>query len=172
YGHRSGDKTLRKLGEVLLGKDMFRSEDLCFRYGGDEFGVFVPIKTNSQKIDDLDDPEEANLVMRRIEEIMARVKSNLEQTAMSGGDKKDITFSAGITFGSADDLAHITTLKKTADQALYAAKEGGRSSYAIQRELQVAHKDDQASADTENKPIVLVRRVDELTTNEELKQLF
>ncbi|MCG9678361.1 sensor domain-containing diguanylate cyclase [Vibrio sp. Isolate24] len=40
YGHIKGDEALKALGKAI--KQWAHDNDLCFRYGGDEFLVFVP----------------------------------------------------------------------------------------------------------------------------------
>ena len=44
YGHRAGDRVLRKIGNILFK----RSGGRAFRYGGEEFIILLPW-TNSQK---------------------------------------------------------------------------------------------------------------------------
>ncbi len=39
FGHQSGDVVLRKVSKAL--EDWKRKSDLCFRYGGDEFLIFI-----------------------------------------------------------------------------------------------------------------------------------
>src|SRR5699024_5571890 len=39
YGHLVGDEVLKFLTKEMV--DMFTPEDLCFRYGGEEFGILV-----------------------------------------------------------------------------------------------------------------------------------
>jgi len=47
YGHVMGDRILLSLGQTI--RDWAKPNDLCFRYGGDEFLVFVP-NTNEEDI--------------------------------------------------------------------------------------------------------------------------
>jgi len=44
FGHRAGDRILRKIGLVLLKEARFRA----FRYGGDEFVILLPWATEEQ----------------------------------------------------------------------------------------------------------------------------
>jgi len=39
HGHQKGDEVLRRIGNII--KSITRVEDSCFRYGGDEFCVFL-----------------------------------------------------------------------------------------------------------------------------------
>ena len=39
YGHLVGDDVLKFLSSLI--NDMTRKDDLCFRYGGEEFGILV-----------------------------------------------------------------------------------------------------------------------------------
>lgn len=181
YGHRSGDKVLKRIGDILLSKGLLRKEDLCFRYGGDEFGVFVPVERKSSTIGSLNNPVDANQIMNRVEEIMTKINAELKETPLSGGKTRDITFSAGITFGLAEDLAHVATLKKTADQALYVAKDM-RNAFVIQREFEPRKNqtikimnddgDEGEEIGEENMIPVVIKQVGEKTTVEELSRLF
>lgn len=49
YGHKEGDKVLRKVAKIL--KDSFRKDDFIIRYGGDEFVVLA--KTDKKILDKL-----------------------------------------------------------------------------------------------------------------------
>lgn len=46
YGHRRGDEVLRAVSKALL--ECVREEDVCFRYGGDEFCAILPRCTEAQ----------------------------------------------------------------------------------------------------------------------------
>ena len=46
YGHLVGDMVLKKIGEVLNSKMIFRENDIIARYGGEEFILILP-ETNS-----------------------------------------------------------------------------------------------------------------------------
>lgn len=49
YGHLKGDKALETLSNAI--RAWAKNDDLCFRYGGDEFLVFMPNVTESGSIE-------------------------------------------------------------------------------------------------------------------------
>lgn len=108
YGHLTGDKVLESFAAFLKGS--IRSTDIVFRYGGEEFVILLP-STNG---------EEAIEVIERTLEQFKKIDF-VEQ-----GKTFNLSFSAGVYMvgnpaeGSLDIL-------KMADQALYEAKEKGRS---------------------------------------------
>ncbi|GII05433.1 diguanylate cyclase [Planobispora takensis] len=111
YGHRAGDEVLVAFAE-LLGRQVRRS-DLVARYGGEEF-VVVFAGANA---------EQARARMDALRERLAG------RPVEAGGHPLTVTFSAGVATAtpgiSADDLLH------AADQALYAAKHGGRNQIRV-----------------------------------------
>lgn len=60
-GHRQGDEVLKNVAQIL--KSVTRAEDLCFRYGGDEFCVIMP----NCREEDAQDQWEARLLEIRDE---------------------------------------------------------------------------------------------------------
>ncbi|MDI3531565.1 MAG: hypothetical protein PWP60_1415 [Candidatus Atribacteria bacterium] len=96
-GHLAGDILLREVARVL--QESFRSQDLIFRYGGDEFLILIP---------------EGDTLLA--EELAQRLKRNL-QLALEG--------EVGISCGFALFPQEAKTLKhllQIADERLYAEK--------------------------------------------------
>jgi diguanylate cyclase (GGDEF)-like protein/PAS domain S-box-containing protein len=108
HGHPGGDAVLRRLGQLLV--LTFRQVDVVARIGGEEFAVLLPST----------DLEGALAVAERLRQLVARAPVAFE------GDDIAYTVSAGVV-ASADDTLNLETLMKRADQALYAAKAGGRN---------------------------------------------
>jgi len=105
YGHNIGDLVLQFLAEILL--DGTRSQDVCYRYGGEEFVILLPTTT----------PEEAWMVADKI-------RVNLSEKVSPTGEI--ITFSAGIASfpHNGSTIANITL---EADKRLYQAKSEGKN---------------------------------------------
>jgi diguanylate cyclase (GGDEF)-like protein len=113
YGHDAGDAVLRALSQVL--RAVFRDSDVVCRFGGEEFTVVCP----------------------GVDEVGARARYRELQTRLDAlrlpfRDKvlPPVTVSAGAAHyprhaHEADDLMRL------ADQALYAAKRGGRDQLVV-----------------------------------------
>ena len=107
HGHDIGDKALVHLATVV--KSRLRESDVVCRYGGEEFVVILP-----------DTPiHGAQLVVDRL-----RVLVENTQLPIAGGSLQ-IRFSGGVA--QFCDGENRETLLKRADEALYAAKRGGRN---------------------------------------------
>ena len=104
YGHVFGDEVLLLFADLMKGQ--FRSTDLLFRYGGEEF-VVVLAPT----------PEE------HVDKVFERFRARLE--AFPFPQIGQVTTSIGIV--RLDNRVHPTTLIEFADKALYYAKEHGRN---------------------------------------------
>lgn len=108
YGHLTGDKVIQIFAAFL--KESTRSNDIVFRYGGEEFIILFQ-----------------NTGHLRAVEIVSRLLDDFaKQSFEANGETFSITFSAGVNT--------ITTVETTmedaindADQVLYKAKESGRS---------------------------------------------
>lgn len=110
YGHDVGDAVLRELAG-RLGR-LLRASDLIARVGGEEFVTVMPDT----------DMETATAVTRRIREEIANAP--FASDMVEGGI--EVTASIGVAaFAGADDTPD--ALLKRADEALYAAKRGGRN---------------------------------------------
>jgi diguanylate cyclase (GGDEF)-like protein/PAS domain S-box-containing protein len=111
YGHAGGDVVLRSLAGRIA--ECMRGTDICGRLGGEEFAILLPDT----------DREKATLVAERLRHRVAAQPVNL------GTDKAcAATLSIGVTqYRDGDDLDRMLL---RADQALYAAKNGGRDRVA------------------------------------------
>ena len=107
FGHEVGDQVLVELGRRLSAG--LRDHDLVARWGGEEFCI-VLIDT---------DLEPAKLVVDRL---LERLRSVLVPTRVG---PLRITASVGVTAAVREDVA-IEDILRRADEALYAAKAGGR----------------------------------------------
>ena len=112
YGHKIGDKVLIALADKT--EKALRDCDIVARYGGEEFLVFLP---NIHV-------EQAYKVAERLREAIASIVVLTET-----GKKVSFTVSIGVT--SSDISADVDTLIKTADEALYKAKQNGRNRVEI-----------------------------------------
>jgi diguanylate cyclase (GGDEF)-like protein len=108
YGHLNGDAVLAELATILTAGA--RESDVCARYGGEEFGMVLHETT---------EPGARTLAER----IRAKVAA-----ATFPGDLK-LTISIGVA--ATDEPALFTSLIERADQALYAAKQGGRNQVRV-----------------------------------------
>ena len=104
FGHIYGDEVLILFADKL--RDVFRSKDLLFRFGGEEFIVV------------LFNVEESDAVIA-----FNRFRTRLEQTDFPQVGR--VTVSTGMVKANSD--SHLTELLDQADQALYYAKENGRN---------------------------------------------
>lgn len=108
FGHDAGDRVLRELGRVLSEK--LRKSDISCRFGGEEFVLVLP----GSSIED---------ARNRVEEIRLLVK-NL-QIRHEDQILGRVTVSGGLA-SSPEHGSTAEELLRAADDALYAAKEGGR----------------------------------------------
>ncbi|HLP96971.1 MAG TPA: diguanylate cyclase [Sideroxyarcus sp.] len=115
YGHQAGDECLRAVaGQV--GKVAPRATDLAARYGGEEF-VLVLGET---------DADGAKWIANRLRQQVAEL--NIPHYATSS---RHVTISCGVSSIVPDDKLSLDVLLKSADQALYRAKHGGRDQVAV-----------------------------------------
>ncbi len=107
YGHLKGDKVLRQVAGVV--KDNVREYDRVYRYGGEEILVLMPET----------DRTAAEVCAVRICEALQNQKLENKNTPLG-----ILTISGGVCASGSDSWL---TMVKQADEALYAAKEGGRN---------------------------------------------
>jgi len=118
HGHPAGDKVLREFADIL--RASVRKHDVVGRYGGEEFIVLMP--------------DVGKDVAYQVAE---RIRITVQSTTFEyQGRRMEVAVSGGVaTHG--EDGAGWDELLKAADQALYAAKEGGRNRVVMHR-LQAA----------------------------------
>jgi two-component system cell cycle response regulator len=110
FGHDAGDDVIREFAARLASN--FRPQDLACRFGGEEFVVIMP------------DTSTDDAIM-----IAERLRASIEMAPFKIGKQRDdltVTCSVGVAFGEPGDEGADAVLKR-ADQALYAAKQGGRN---------------------------------------------
>ncbi|MFQ5982923.1 MAG: GGDEF domain-containing protein [Woeseiaceae bacterium] len=109
FGHVAGDRALSAVAHAL--KKQFRTKDLLARYGGDEFAVLLP-EVNEQEA----------LV------IAERVRSAVSGSTSDGSDSL-VQMPVEVSIGVAELEAQgsYESLMKSADAALYRAKNAGRN---------------------------------------------
>ena len=114
YGHAAGDAVLQCFSRRLT--DNLRVADLVARFGGEEFLIAIPDTTR----------EQAKATAERLTQIMEQ-----QPIALPDGRHITVTLSIGVAIGRASEGEDPMALVERADQALYAAKEGGRNRVCI-----------------------------------------
>jgi diguanylate cyclase (GGDEF)-like protein len=109
-GHQAGDRLLKLAAERL--RNCMRELDVVFRVGGDEF---IAVLHNADR--DI------------AEQVAARMVDALEQPFTLGDRAVTIGVSIGIAFSNA--TTDRNTLLRSADRAMYRAKQAGRGRYAF-----------------------------------------
>lgn len=108
YGHPVGDEVLAEVADRL--RDCLRKVDLIGRYGGEEFMVLLPECGSSSA-----------------EMVAGRIRRAIEsQPFDASGGAIRLTISVGVASSEAFPL-DLDAMLRAADQALYAAKDGGRN---------------------------------------------
>lgn len=106
FGHQTGDEVLRQVSKIVM--NSIRTEDICGRYGGEEFIVILP-----------------NTGTACASVIAERIRSNIENKKILGA-KKEVTVSMGISTYP-NHAKWKQELIEKADQSLYVAKETGKN---------------------------------------------
>ncbi|MBI4685106.1 MAG: sensor domain-containing diguanylate cyclase [Nitrospirae bacterium] len=111
HGHQKGDKVLKKI--VDLFRHSIRTCDKVYRYGGEEFVILLP------------ETEKAGAIV-----VAQRIQKAVELFQFAGEEEsqpnKKITVSIGVASFPADTDSK-ESLIKSADSALYMAKQSGRN---------------------------------------------
>jgi two-component system chemotaxis family response regulator WspR len=109
-GHLAGDDALKRIAERIdLG--MRRSTDIAARFGGEEFIVLLPAT----------DPDGAGMIAEKLRTAIADL--NIPHSGSKTGHVTASIGGACLVPEHGSDYAHLI---EAADQALYAAKRGGR----------------------------------------------
>lgn len=112
YGHLAGDVVIKHTAQVM--RDSLRAVDRAGRYGGEEFGIILPET----------DVEGAKIICERIRET---IENSVVQT-----DAAPITYTISIGIAPLNETPeNYMQWLQQADEALYAAKEGGRNQVRV-----------------------------------------
>ncbi|WP_445486501.1 GGDEF domain-containing response regulator [Niallia sp. 03133] len=118
YGHIVGDKVLAEFAQFM--KKSIRSTDILFRYGGEEFVILFQ-----------------RAVEAEVKEVLVRMLEGFSNISFKEGEKSfSLTFSAGIYCIEHPDI-NLQTAIKTADEALYLAKNSGRARIESANKMQI-----------------------------------
>ncbi|WP_253819400.1 diguanylate cyclase [Alteromonas sp. 07-89-2] len=112
YGHDMGDKVLKKVAEEIKGQ--VRGSDITFRWGGEEFLVFLP-----------------NTRVHYAKQIAENLRVHLFTHDINKFIR--VTVSIGVA-GTSPGEEDINVLIKQSDQALYLAKAKGRNKVVLWEE--------------------------------------
>ncbi len=114
FGHEAGDRVLNRVVHAV--QETVRPMDLFGRFGGEEFLILLP-----------DTPQDIAL------EVAERVRKKVEATQVEHhGSSIDVTVSLGVV--AWDGHATLDELIRSADHALYQAKESGRNRVQVRSE--------------------------------------
>jgi len=108
HGHLIGSELLALTGRRL--QELSRKQDLCFRYGGDEFVILMPETDAGAAL------AQAKAMHRALMETQFRMKKGL---------KLNVSASVGLA-SAPDDGIQMHTIIGTADARMYAVKSQGR----------------------------------------------
>jgi diguanylate cyclase (GGDEF)-like protein len=114
HGHDAGDTVLQKFAEIL--RENTRASDLSGRLGGDEF---LLILTHVER-------ENIEITLDRLREQFG------SQIFTFNGQKVKVTASFGIAGFQGGEAPEFSALIRQADNALYAAKRGGRNQVKVE----------------------------------------
>jgi diguanylate cyclase (GGDEF)-like protein len=106
YGHQAGDEVLIGIA-ICISDSVRRAGDCATRYGGEEFAVLLPDSSPAQ-------------AFALAETIRLKVEQWCGETAIT-------TVSIGVASVIPDSSSEWTTVVRSADEALYAAKATGRN---------------------------------------------
>ena len=110
YGHQAGDRVLAEVAALLARAGRAGTDDMAFRYGGEEFCLLMP----DTHVTD------AGAILEAFRAEVEAAEFNYQGTALK------VTVSIGLCEAPSEAKTP-TSLFQAADKALYAAKEGGRN---------------------------------------------
>lgn len=114
YGHDTGDMILKSLSDIF--KKAVAKDDIIFRFGGEEFLIFIPNVQNAKNI-------------------LETIKDTFEEKIYNANNESfSKTLSAGLSFYK-EDSDHIWQVIKNADIALYEAKNSGRNKIVLFKDI-------------------------------------
>ena len=122
YGHAFGDEVLQTLAKVLTANA--RSDDLCFRYGGEEFAVIMSGIDSTEAFGFAD----------RLRIAFNSVRMSYIKCKADGSPEKVLNLGFSLSLGlfsPKEDTQTPRDVFKKADEALYKAKHTGRNKSVV-----------------------------------------
>ena len=116
YGHLQGDAILKRLGEIFM--ENVREYDTVSRYGGDEFVILLPEVPGEQA-------QQTGM------KLLERVRDNVFLDLDEPHQRVSVSISLGVT--EMDQELNENFFLKSADNALYQAKDRGRDQVVFNR---------------------------------------
>lgn len=117
FGHAEGDRVLVLVSQCI--QATLRRSDHAYRLGGEEFAVLLRGTDSSAAL----------AAGRRIQEAL-----RAQPVEFNTGDQRTITFSGGVASADLDSDFVTREIVERADQALYAAKRGGRDRILLEEQ--------------------------------------
>ena len=117
FGHAAGDAVLRQLAAIL--RSAARTEDMVFRYGGEEFTAIL-----------------TNATPKIAAQVAERIRLQVENAEFVWhGQRISVTLSIGVALAE-NKTQNEQTLIQEADKALYQARKSGRNRVSVNGDLQ------------------------------------
>lgn len=126
WGHKTGDKVLIELASTC--ERALRDVDIVARYGGEEFVIFL-----------------AGVNAKKGKTVADRLRETISEILVHSDEGDEVRFTVSIGISSHEISENIDTLIKTADEALYRAKENGRNRVEIFNKEELATFDNSES---------------------------
>lgn len=123
HGHQCGDEVLKEVATILT--ERLRRTDICGRYGGEEFCVFLPAA--------------GAVAATMVADIIRRAVA--AHTFACDGEGFHVTVSIGVAQCIGGTYKHLDALISDADNALYTAKHGGRNRVVLYAEEEESERD-------------------------------
>jgi diguanylate cyclase (GGDEF)-like protein len=132
FGHLEGDKILVKIGKII--RDSVRATDVAGRLGGEEFGILL-INTSPKKGQEI-----AEALRKKVEEetFMIQRKAHRITVSIGIGSFEAYRLEPALSKGTHASQAYLEDqrrLLRSADEALYEAKNAGRNRVCVSPSL-------------------------------------
>lgn len=114
HGHVFGDEILLLISQIM--KDNFRTNDLLFRYGGEEFVIVITTEN-----------------IKDAQNVFERLRVAIERYDFPQVD--NVTVSIGVTELNLSNMMIVSNILDEADKALYYAKDQGRNQIHFYQDL-------------------------------------
>lgn len=105
YGHSEGDIAIKAVADAIktgCGKD-----GICARFGGDEFILTVPYKTDKQ---------------RELSRLVGEIQTEIDKFNRSAGKPYDVSISVGGSYGTVSSVEEVNELMRNTDRLMYEQK--------------------------------------------------